>query len=70
MEADLLVICVSAFIAVFTLLSFLAVAMRLLIILYPQDLAAGADSALIAAVTTAMSITYPGTTVTKIKEIR
>ena len=70
MEADLLVICVSAFIAVFTLLSSLAVAMRLLIMMYPQDLSAGADSALIAAVTTAMSITYPGTTVTKIKEIR
>ena len=70
MNSDLFVICVTAFCAVFVLLSFLAVAMRLLITIYPANIKAANDPALVAAVTTAMSITYPGTTVTKIKEIR
>ena len=70
MDTDLFVICVSAFIAVFALLSFLAVAMRLLIIIYPENVAARADAAFIAALTSAMAITYPGTKVTKIEEMR
>lgn len=68
MEADLLTICVSAFIAVFTLLSMLAVAMRVLIMTCPPKVTAGADAAMIAAVTSAVSMAYPGTTVTKIEE--
>jgi hypothetical protein len=70
MEADLLLICVSAFIAVFFLLSMLAVAMRVLILTCPPKVAAGADAAVIAAVTSAVSLAYPGTTVTNIEEIR
>ena len=70
MNPDLLAICVTAFCAVFVLLSCMALAMRLLIQVYPADLKAANDPALVAAVTTAMSVTYPGTTVTKIKEIQ
>jgi hypothetical protein len=70
MQPNLLVICVSAFAAVFVLLSFLAVVMRALVALFPAEVAAGTDAAMIAAVTSAVSVAYPGTKVTKIEEIQ
>ena len=70
MALDLLVICLSAFIAVFVLLSFLALVIRVLTLACPEKVAAGADAAMIAAVTTAVSVLYPGTMVTKVEEIR
>lgn len=70
METNLLVICTAAFGAVFLLLSFMAVAMRLLIMAYPAKLEAAHDPALVAAITTTMSVRHPGTTVTEIKEVR
>ncbi|HEX9885668.1 MAG TPA: hypothetical protein VGA70_04230 [Longimicrobiales bacterium] len=60
----------SAFAAVFVLLSFLAVVMRALVALFPAEVAAGTDAAMIAAVTSAVSVAYPGTKVTKIEEIQ
>ena len=66
---DLLVISLSAFVAVFLLLSFLAVVMRILIAVYPEK-AIGIDSATIAAVTAAAAYAFPGTKVTKVEEIR
>ncbi len=69
MVPDLLVICVSAFVAVFVLLSFLAVVMRVLIGVFPQD-AGGIDAATVAAVTAAAAHAYPGMNVTKVEEIR
>ncbi|MBT8397573.1 MAG: hypothetical protein HKO65_07030 [Gemmatimonadetes bacterium] len=66
---DLLVVCLSAFVAVFALLSFLAVVMRLLITVYPERLA-GIDSATIAAVTAAAAYAFPGTKITKVEEIK
>ena len=69
MNTDLVVICVTAFGAVFTLLSLLAIAIRLLIMLFPKEIARGIDPATLAAVTSAISAVYPGTKVTKIKEI-
>jgi hypothetical protein len=66
---DLLVICLSAFVAVFALLGFLAVVMRLLITVYPEKLA-GIDSATIAAVTAAAAYVFPGTKVTNVEEIK
>jgi hypothetical protein len=69
MALDLLVICVSAFFAVFVLLSFLAVVIRLLTLACPQKVSAGSDTAVIAAVSTAVSVLYPGTMVTKVEEI-
>ena len=70
MAPNLLVICTTAFVAVFVLLSLLAVVMRLLIMVYPEKLAAGSDAAMIAAVTAAVSIAYPGTKVSKVEETR
>jgi len=70
MALNLLVICVSAFFAVFLLLSFLAVVMRVLTIACPEKVAVGTDPAMIAAVTTAVSVLYPGTMITKVEEIR
>jgi len=70
MEINLLIVCTVAFAAVFALLSLMAAAMRLLIMVYPGELRAAHDPALIAAITTTMSVTHPGTTVTNIKEVR
>ncbi len=70
MALELLVICVSAFFAVFLLLSFLALVIRLLTMACPEEVAVGTDTAVIAAVTTAVSVLYPGTMVTKVEEIR
>ena len=68
-QPDLLVISLSAFVAVFLLLSFLAVVMRLLIAAYPEKVG-GIDSATIAAVTAAAAYVFPGTKVTKVEEIK
>ena len=69
MDSELLVICLSAFVAVFVLLSFLAVVMRALIRVFPEKLQ-GIDSATRAAVTAAAAYAFPGTKVTKVEEIR
>ena len=66
---DLLVICLSAFVAVFLLLGFLAVVMRGLIAAFPQEVG-GIDPATLAAVTAAAAYAIPGTKVTKVEEIR
>ena len=66
---DLLVVCLSAFVAVFVLLTFLAVVMRVLMAAYPAKIG-GLDSATIAAVSAAAAYTFPGTKVTKVEEIR
>ena len=66
---DLLLICTSAFVAVFLLLSFLAVVMRILIAVYPQE-ERGIDAATIAAVSAAAAYAFPGTRVTNVEEIR
>jgi len=66
---DLLVISLSAFVAVFLLLTFLAVVMRLLMAVYPAKIG-GIDSATIAAVSAAAAYAFPGTKVTKVEEIR
>ena len=68
---NLLVICTSAFVAVFLLLTFLAVVMRLLIAAFPQKVEVGGiDHATIAAVTAAAMFAFPGTRVTKVEETR
>ena len=66
---DLLVISLSAFVAVFLLLSFLAVVMRILIAAFPEKVGS-IDSATIAAVTAAAAYVFPGTKVTKVEEIK
>lgn len=66
---DLLVVSLSAFAAVFLLLSFLAVVMRILIAVYPEKIG-GIDAATIAAVSAAAAYVFPGTKVTKVEEIK
>jgi hypothetical protein len=66
---DLLVISLSAFVAVFLLLSFLAIVMRGLMAAYPAKVG-GVDPVTIAAVTAAAAYAFPGTRVTKVEEIR
>ncbi len=66
---DLLMICASAFVGVFLLLSLLAIVMRIIIVVFPQG-AKGTDAAVVAAVTAAVSAGYPGTRITNIEEIK
>jgi hypothetical protein len=66
-STDLLMICVSALVSVFVLLTLLAVIMRLIIVFFPQKKAIS-DAAVLAAVTTVMHNLYPGTKVTRIEE--
>jgi hypothetical protein len=65
--SGLLLICVSAFIAVFIILSLIAVVMRVIILLFPERDFMG-DAALIAAITSAINRLYPATKITKIEE--
>ena len=71
MTPDLLVVCVAAFVAVFVLLTFLAVVMRLLLVAFPAPPPTDrTDAAFLAAVTSAVSAAFPDTRVTKIEEDR
>jgi len=66
---DLLVICASAFVAVFSLLAVLAVVMRLIVVIFPQS-ETKVDATVIAAVASVVSTLYPGTEMTNIEEIK
>ncbi len=70
MNGALLVICASALTAVFVLLAFLAVVMRVLMAVFPARVDKGVDPATIAAVTAAAAAAMPGTRVTKVEEVR
>jgi hypothetical protein len=65
--ADFLVICGTGFIAVFVLLSFLALLMHLLVALFPPVPVTKDDPYTIAAINVVMNTIYPGTRVTKIE---
>ena len=67
-ELNLLTICMSSFLAVFTVLIVIAVVMRGLIAVFPYQ-EDGTDSAVIAAIHSACSLAHPGTRVTGIREI-
>jgi len=68
-SSELYTICISAFLAVFVLLTFLAVIMRLIMVVFPARKITD-DAAMVAAVTTVMQNLYPGTKVTKVEEIK
>ena len=71
MQLNLLSMCISSFAAVFTVLTFLAVAMRLIMIIFPEkQIEATDDAALYAAITSSYSRLYPGMKVTNIKEVK
>ncbi len=66
---DLLVICVSAFVVVFLILTLLALVMRLIMAVFPEKVVK-ADSAYLAAIASVISTIYPGTRITKVEEIK
>lgn len=66
---DLLTICLVAFVAVFVILSSLALIMRGIVALFPVRQSAG-DTSVYAAITTTYQTQYPGTIVTRIEEIK
>lgn len=69
-STQLLFVCVSALLAVFVLLTLLAVTMRVLVAVFPETLEklAKSDAALLAAVTTVAASVYPGMRVTRVEE--
>ena len=69
-EPNLFMICVAAFCAVFVLLAFLALAMRILINVFPERITDELDEAVLAAVSVSMSTLYPGTRITKVEQMR
>jgi hypothetical protein len=66
---DLLLICISAFTAVFVLLMALALVMRALIAVFPEKIGL-TDTAMLAAMAAAVSAAYPGTRISKFEEIQ
>jgi len=72
MEGNLFSMCVSSFTAVFVVLAFLAVAMRILIVVFPEKKVAIAtdDAPIFAAISSIYAQRYPGARVTKIEEIK
>ena len=67
---NLLMICVAAFCAVFLLLAFLALVMKILTNVFPQEVADGVDTAMLAAISASMSVVYPQTKITKVEQVR
>ncbi len=67
---QLLFVCLSSLLAVFVLLTVLAVTMRVLVAAFPETLEklATSDAALLAAITTAVASIFPGMRVTKVEE--
>ena len=66
---DLLMVCVSALLAVFVLLTLLALVMRGLIAVFPEK-TGKADPAMLAAVASVAAAVFPGSKITKVEEER
>ena len=64
---ELLIICISAFVAVFVILTILALVMRLILVIFPHR-TTDSDWAVIAAVASAASAAFPGMKVTHVEE--
>jgi hypothetical protein len=63
---DLITICLTSFVAVLLLLSFLALVMRIIILIFPAK--DNDDSAVVAAITSTYNVHFPGTKIIKIGE--
>jgi len=64
---ELYMICGIAFLVVFIILTLLAFLMRIIMIIFPEKVAA-VDSAIIAAVAATVQTVFPGTKITKFEE--
>jgi len=71
METNLFLVCLSSFVGVFFVLTFLAVAMSLITVMFPvKEEAAPDDMPLYAAINSTYARLYPGTKISKIEEIK
>lgn len=70
MQLNLLSMCIASFAAVFTVLVFLAVTMRLIMVVFPEKQVGGDgdDAAVFAAITSTYARLCPGMKVTNIKK--
>ena len=64
---DLLIICISAFVSVFIILTILAIFMHFIMRIFPVKYAES-DSPLYAAISSTISSIFPGTRITSIEE--
>ena len=69
MEPNLLLISLTAMLAVFVILTLLALTMRVLVAVFPER-ATSDDAAVLAAVSAAATAAFPGTRVTNVTEVR
>ena len=67
-EPNLLIVCIASFSAVLIILSFLALVMHFLMIIFPVKPKIEEDTAIIAAITTAYNRQFPGTRISNIGE--
>jgi len=70
---DLLLVCLTAFTAVFVLLTVLALVMRGLLAVFPappEPAPTSSDPAMVAAITAAALAVFPGAAITKSEEVR
>jgi hypothetical protein len=67
---QLLLICLSSLLAVFVLLTVLAIIMRVLVAMFPEviEKLAESDAALVAAISATVTNKYPGLRVTRVEE--
>lgn len=76
MDTKLLWICVSSFVGVFGVLTFLAITMHMITLIFPEKKkiiakAAGSDDAVVyAAISSTYARLYPGKKISKIEEIK
>ena len=66
---ELLMVCVSSFLAVFVILAILAVIMRLIVVVFPAKVRTS-DAATMAAVAAVVAQQYPGTRITNVEELK
>jgi len=72
MEINLFMVCISSFVGVFFVLIFLAIAMSLIMVMFPVKEEATSDDTppVYAAISSTYSRLYPGTKISKIEEIK
>jgi len=68
-QHSLIAVCSIAFVSVFVLLGFLALAMHAITLAFPER-RRGADQAVVSAIATSVAMLYPGARVTRIEEER
>ena len=68
-DPNLLLICISAFVAVFIILALLALVMRLIITVFPEKILK-TDTAVFAAIASVVANIFPGTKISNIEEIK